>query len=253
MPIWSKNNLRPRLLLHGHHGVGNVGDDAMLRCAVDQLKASAPDLKITLSAGPMTDPAWCVRHGIRLISRSRTSLLKALRNHDALAVVGGTWIHSPVGKIRYDLVTISLALLLTAARAFGLRTALVGLGIGPIDKQFGNRIAGLACGRADFISARDPASWNWLNGARLKGVQTVRCADPAYAMSPGDLPRNPLRLGISALPYSMKVLPANSTSQRNQHPEERAGESALKGHILYWAYPYRECRHEQGWVAQGGN
>jgi polysaccharide pyruvyl transferase WcaK-like protein len=173
----------------------------MLRHAIDVLREGRPELRVTLSAGAMTDPAWCSRQGIRLVPRTRLRLLREMASHDALVVLGGTWLHSSTTSLRYDLVGGSLGLLLLYARMLGLKTALLALGIGPFEKKVGHRIAKMVCGLCRFVSVRDLASWEWLMEAGLSGVRIQRCADPAYGLKPVEGPRAALRLGVSALPY----------------------------------------------------
>jgi polysaccharide pyruvyl transferase WcaK-like protein len=190
-----------RILVHGHHGVGNVGDDAMLRDAMGRLRAHWPEAQITLSAGPCIDARWCAEHSIRVVPRSRSAMLRELMAHDALVLIGGTWLHSAQGTYKYDVVGIYLSALMLLANLAGLQTALVAIGIGPFKRRVGRWIARTVCRQADFISVRDPASWDWLRAQRLPKTQIARCADPAYGLSPSGHPRKPHRLGISALPY----------------------------------------------------
>lgn len=201
MRVPNTNTKPSKMLVFGHHGVGNVGDDAMLTHAIDQLKASNPEVEIGICAGDLTDDEWCRCHRITRHPRTPLSLLRALAQYDQLVLLGGTHIHSTPGTSRYNVINGMLALVLSVARAAGKDVMMAGVGIGPIGDRLGASLARIACRQASFISVRDHRSFACVSNLRLKRTRVVQCSDPAYGLGVPSVERVPTRLGVSAMPF----------------------------------------------------
>ena len=120
----------PRIFLVGYYGFGNAGDELILRAALADLRAAAPDLTVRVLSH---DPAATEReHGVTAVSRNRPGLvLAAVREADLVLVGGGGLLQDATGAgtVPY------YAGLAWAARTVGRGVAGYALGVGPLRRR----------------------------------------------------------------------------------------------------------------------
>jgi polysaccharide pyruvyl transferase WcaK-like protein len=190
-----------KVLIWGHHGEKNIGDDAMLRYSLESLVTTRSDLKLTLCCGDGVDLDWIKKLGVSIVPRNRTRVLREIARHHVVIILGGTLLHSSSSIYRYDLAGLAFLALMIYSRMLGKRIGLVGLGLGPFQRKIGNTLGRWSCRLAHYISVRDQTSYEWLLQSRIGSCNFRRCADPAYGLKPIRVKQDSKRLGISALPY----------------------------------------------------
>lgn len=190
-----------RVLIFGHLGQGNIGDELMLRPIVAALRQRFPKARLTVLAGSLYDREFCTAEQIRRLPRTFGHLLRALLQHDLLVVAGGTHLHTRRTTSRYSKGVLRHLAVYTLARVAGLRVWLVGVGIGPFETRIGCLLGRGAVRAADFISVRDRESLEWLKRWNVRDGQFHLCLDPVcYLPLPARLCTTP-HLGISVMSY----------------------------------------------------
>lgn len=161
------------LLLAGYLGCGNLGDDAMM---LGFLHGLGGGHDVTVLSG---NPEETFRlYGLRSVERrDMTAVKQAMFKCDALVFPGGSVFQdvTSLKSVGY------YAQLVKLAKAAKKRVALVGQGVGPLNRYLGKQMAVGAFNTADVIVVRDPGSATLL---RQLGVKTpVRvAADPVFLL-----------------------------------------------------------------------
>jgi len=204
-----------RILVFGHLGQGNIGDELMLRPIVTALKQRFPEARLTVAAGRLYDSNFFTAKQIRRIPRAFRHLLAAFARHDMLVIAGGTHLHTRSSTSRYTKGVFRHLVIYTLARFAGLKVWLVGVGIGPFETRIGRLFGRWAVGAADFLSVRDQDSFAWLRQFGIPEHRFRRCLDPAcYLPLPPRL-STAAHLGLSVMSYS------------RLYPEARKGDEIL--------------------------
>lgn len=140
----------PHLVIAGHFGCGNLGDDAILLGFVQAIGAG---YELTVQSGA---PEETYRnYGLRSIPRMDMSALDdELERADALVFAGGSIFQDATSarSVAY------YSQLVKRAKKAGKKVFLVGQGVGPLDGFFAKRMAQSAFQAADGIVCRDPSS-----------------------------------------------------------------------------------------------
>jgi len=190
-----------RILIHGHFGMRNVGDDAMLETIAQELRGRYPNSQIVVAAGEHYDRKMFERVRLKKVPRSIRGLALAIPGSDLFVVGGGTHLHSRKGKLRYLEDCFNQMLLLIYARMTGARCWMVGVGLGAFETRSAELVARVCCAACSFLSVRDKESYRWLTQGRQQ-KKYFRTIDPAYWLRIPDTPlRKRGRLFVSALPY----------------------------------------------------
>jgi polysaccharide pyruvyl transferase CsaB len=181
-------------LISGYYGLGNIGDEVILTGMIASLRRSFPEIEITvLSADPSVTESM---HGVRAISHPyiegpKQGLLNALTwdkyselNHEIdacdLFILGG-------GSLIQDLKPAYLPAwfsLLKSAMIKGKKTAVFGIGAGPVDTRTGQWLCREVLNRVDLVMVRDQMSIDALQRCGVNDV--ILGADPAFGMIPID-------------------------------------------------------------------
>ncbi len=165
----------PHLLLAGHFGCGNLGDDAIMLGFVGSLTG---DYELTLMSGA---PEVTFRnYNIRSVPRRDFNVFKyEMERADALVFCGGSVFQdvTSAGSVGY------YAQLVKIAKKLGKKVFMVGQGVGPLRGGCAKGWARNAFNMADAIVCRDPAS-----PAVLKSIGVTRPvqigADCAFLLTP---------------------------------------------------------------------
>jgi polysaccharide pyruvyl transferase CsaB len=146
-----------KILISGYYGFGNLGDEAILRVLVNELKSKFPDSElVVLSQKPQkTNKAL----GIRAINRWNLLQIFAELKTTSLFVSGGGGLIQDRTSMRSSLYYLGL---MELARNF-CPVALVGQGIGAIKSKFIRSLSRKVMSRADLITLRDQTSREFLN------------------------------------------------------------------------------------------
>ena len=174
------NNRRNGVLLSGYYGCGNLGDDLLLTVAVEELRMILPGAQFILrdhgGALPPNLGPDVTATGVDAIlddqARSRASRLAGftwniaglLRQCRWLIFGGGTVFHDSGG-------TASMALqwlICHLARAFGVRVAALGVGIGDLQSATGRWLLRGIIARCNLFLVRDDAALRQCAGSKAR-------------------------------------------------------------------------------------
>ena len=166
-----------RIAVAGWFGSDNLGDELILRCLVDALRArGAEAVAISIDAAGTRR-----EHGIEAVDHRHPGYSLALRRVldgcDGMAVAGGL-IQSETSPWNIPFHTSRLR---AAARA-GCPIAAVGMGVGHVRGVLGRGLSRKSLRRVRRIVVRDAGSARRLGGLGIDGV--VVGADPVTALEP---------------------------------------------------------------------
>lgn len=185
-----------RTVISGYYGYGNAGDEAILEGIVQSIRSEFPDCEITVISGEPT--VTKALHGIEAIHvglhheigyKSRGShktysyfknyinILNKIRDADCVIVGGGGIIHDWYGA-SLILKNLEKGIL---AKVLGRKTALYGVGVGPLRKSTSKYLTRLLINFFDIILVRDEESHKLLKSIGVKKYIFVT-ADPALVL-----------------------------------------------------------------------
>ena len=170
-----------RIVVSGYHGMGNLGDEAVLAAFIQELREIAPKVEcVALSGDPArTESAY----GIAAIPRTSISaILRELGRADLFVSGGGSLLQDVTGRgsVPY------YAGLMLLARALGKPVSVYAQGVGPLNSWFSRWLACQALKRASVVTLRDPGSMELLREIGVDRPPPVLVADPAFALDPED-------------------------------------------------------------------
>ena len=182
----------------GYFGHNNVGDEAMLLCWVNTLRAMGSlDRSVAFTADPaMTWNTYRIRavqnviptsyrgYLVGYLGRNRRNFaqaLKAFRTCGALIVGGGSLFHDRPDTSKY---LIELLQRIEAAKNRRQTLLLLGVGIGPIHRDESRRALKRILSRVDAIAVRDSLSRTTLDELGISGPEILTTADPAFLLDP---------------------------------------------------------------------
>ena len=142
-----------KILISGYYGFHNIGDEAVLRCVTEQVRAAVPDVELTILSNDPSDTRE--KYQVNSIPRMKPwQVLRALWKTDMLISGGGSLLQDVTGRfsILYYLSIILIALL------FRKPVYIYSQGIGPIRGKWNRRFTGRILRRVQVIAVRDTQS-----------------------------------------------------------------------------------------------
>ena len=170
------------ILISGYYGFNNIGDEAVLRTVVDNLRGSFDDIDLTILSHNPADTEE--KFHLRAIPRmSLPRIIGAVRRCDMLISGGGSLLQDATSpfSILYYLFIIALALLLRK------KVFIYSQGVGPIRRRLSRRLTARCLRRADGICVRDQSSAELLEQMGIPSAQIHVTADPVIRLDPADL------------------------------------------------------------------
>lgn len=178
------------VLIAGYYGLNNIGDEAILSGMICSLNKYIDDARFSVITN---DPIETKKiHNVIPVKQSfkegiprfalncvfKNELYNIFRNIDTcdIFILGG-------GSLLQDLRIYYLPLLLSMvhyAQTKGKKTAVYGIGAGPIDTMLGKKLCRKILGSADLVTVRDPMSKRVLDRCGLQNV--IQTADPAFGL-----------------------------------------------------------------------
>lgn len=173
-----QSNLRSGIVICGSYGLGNAGDEAILKAILQEVRATAPGEEITvLSRNPAETEA---RHSVQAVHMFDIPAWRARMRRARLYINGGGNLIQDVTSRRslwYYLFT------LRTAKRCGCRVLMYGCGIGPIRNPRDAALTGRTLSRyVDAITLREDASARELHRFGVQGPQVRLSADPALIL-----------------------------------------------------------------------
>jgi polysaccharide pyruvyl transferase CsaB len=159
--------------------VRNIGDDAILRAVIKDLRALRKDIKILVLSRKPEDTAAIYK--VDSINRLNIiKVLNAMRKCTLFISGGGTLIQDVTStrSLIYYLSMISLAKLMD------LRVMFYANGIGPLNKNSNKNLSAAVINKVDVITLREELSKSVLQSLDITKPKVVVTADPALTIQP---------------------------------------------------------------------
>ncbi len=183
--------MKPRFLLSGYYGFGNLGDEALLTIIVASLRRRHAGCEIDVLTG---DPAGTARtHGVEVTPRADfAAVRRAIGRADVVLSGGGGLLQNAtsLGSLIYYAGIIRIAV--------GAKkpTMIFAQSIGPLD-FWGKVIVRQCCRGIARATVRDERS-RLLLTPLVAGTAVERTADPVFLFAPSETPLNLEAEGLGA-------------------------------------------------------
>ncbi len=190
-----------RILVHGHLGKGNLGDELMLEPILTELGKRFPHAQLVIATGDKPSTNTSAFPSIILVPRNSLSLLWQIMRCQIFVIAGGTHVASFKGSRRHLAGIVRQLILVLFAYLTFSKTLMFSVGFGPFEEPTGERIARWLLHLTSFAGVRDRASFEWLD--RLpRSKQSFSLGHDAALFNPREPEkRNQPVLGISLMPY----------------------------------------------------
>jgi polysaccharide pyruvyl transferase CsaB len=174
----SKQNKKAGVIICGAYGMGNAGDEAILKAIIREMREIDPDMPVTVMT---RDPEKTAeRFGVRAIHTLNIfSFLRAARKAALYVNGGGSLIQDVTSRrsLWYYLYTIR------AAAKRGCRVMMYGCGIGPVLHEGDIRLTRRILNRyVDAITLREPDSLAELRRFGVTIPEIILSSDPAITL-----------------------------------------------------------------------
>lgn len=210
---------RQSVFIAGYYGFENAGDEAILRCMVEHLRALRPELDLIVASGSPEKTA--VRYGVRAVAWNEIQAVRGAVEQSSLVLVGGGGIFHDYWGVDPDAFLtdrhwgpVYFAGPAMLAMLHGKPLMLYAVGVGPLVSEHARGFTRAACDAANTIAVRDAGSKELLEAIGVDGGKIAVTADPALAFSsdrgaaPPGLPlgRSPV-LGVSLRAWAIGAYP----------------------------------------------
>ncbi len=165
------------IIISGYYGFSNIGDDAMLRSIVDNLKLQKPDISILVLS---KKPAETTKnYGVATVNRKNMLAVYSAMKKAKLFIYGGGNIIQDSTSSRSIIFYLSIAWL---AKKLGLKVMFYANGIGPINKLRNTEYSKRILNMADVITVREKISFRELEKMGITKPKIMLTADAALAV-----------------------------------------------------------------------
>lgn len=176
-----------KIFIAGSYGAENIGDETVLKCAIDALKEIDPKAEITAISG---NPSYTEKkHKCRSVYRGDfVSMARAVEESDFVLLGGGGLFQD------YDMIKISnlfevpsgfstsFAVAPIMAKIYAKPVLYYALGFGPLFSKEAMHFTRYACSLADLITVRDKPSYDLLQFIGVDEKKIRLTADPALTI-----------------------------------------------------------------------
>ncbi len=165
------------VIISGYYGFNNIGDDAMLRSIIDNLKQQKPDISILVLSKKPEETSK--NYNVKTVNRKNMFSVYFSMRKARLFIYGGGNIIQDSTSSRSLIYYLSTAWL---AKKLNLRVMFYANGIGPINKPMNSRFSRRILDRADVITVRERLSYNELKKMGITKPKVLLTADAALAV-----------------------------------------------------------------------
>ncbi len=167
----------PLIGISGSYGGLNLGDEAILACAVQELRRAVPDAQLVAFSrnAAHTETHHALDRVVAVREASRDEITPVLRSLD-LFVLGG-------GGLLYDKEAQTYLREVNIAQELGVPTLTYAIGAGPLENPDTRRMVSETLNRMDAITVREPGAKRLLEEVGVKREIAVT-ADPALLLAP---------------------------------------------------------------------
>jgi polysaccharide pyruvyl transferase CsaB len=208
-------NSRDSIFIAGYYGFENAGDEAILQCMVEHLRALRPDLDIAVASGSPEKTA--ARYGVRGVPWNDIQAVRGAVEQCGVVLVGGGGLFHDYWGVDPDTfltdkhwgpVYFAGPALLAALHEKPLM--LYAVGVGPLISEHARAFTRAACDAANTITVRDAGSQQLLESMGVDGGKIAVTADPVFAFAPERCDAaawpSPV-LGVSLRPWAIGAYP----------------------------------------------
>ncbi len=217
LAVSKASDVRGSVFIAGYYGFDNAGDEAILGCMVEHLRALRPDLKITVASGNPDRTAS--QYGVRSVLWNDMGAVRGAVEECGLVLVGGGGLFHDYWGVDPDAFLtdrhwgpVYFAGPAILAMLHQKPLMIYAVGVGPLVSEHARSVTRSACDAANVVTVRDAGSRQLLKDLGVAG-DIVVTADPAfafqpprhsgYAVRPGSAPV----LGISLRPWAIGAYP----------------------------------------------
>ena len=209
------------IVISGYYGLGNSGDEALLKSIIDDLKKVDPDVTITALSGNAQHTKK--NYGIKTVNRfNLLAVINEFRSAKLLISGGGTLIQDATStkSLLYYLGIIFLA------KKMGLKTMVYANGIGPIKEKNYSKVKKIL-DSVDLITLREEVSLEELKKCNVSNKNVIVTADPAFNLVPSSEERATEILSKYSVEKSDKLIAVSVRNCKNlpENFEEKMAQS----------------------------
>ena len=210
---------RDSVFIVGYYGFENAGDETILRCMLDRLRALRPSLKIAVASGSPEKTA--MQYGVRGVAWNDIRAVREAVEQCNLVLVGGGGIFHDYWGVDPDAFLtdrhwgpVYFAGPAMLAMLHRKPLMLYAVGVGPLASEHGRTFTRAACEAANAITVRDSGSKELLESLGVDVREIGMTADPVFAFAPASetvhggtaLGRSPV-VGVSLRQWAIGAYP----------------------------------------------
>lgn len=165
------------VIISGYYGFSNIGDDAMLRSIVENLRLQKPDISILVMSKRPAETS--INYNVNTINRKNIFAVYSAMKRAKLFIYGGGNIIQDSTSSRSILFYLGIAWL---AKKMGLKVMFYANGIGPINKRRNTEYSKKILNMADIITVREKISYKELEKMCITRPKILLTADAALAV-----------------------------------------------------------------------
>ena len=175
---------RDGAVICGAYGKGNMGDEAILRAIISELRGLDPAMPISVMSREPEETRLAYRTGA-IFTFNVFGMLRAFRRSKLYINGGGSLIQDVTSTRSLFFYLFTLA----AAHLCGCRVMMYGCGIGPLGSERNRRLASrILDSRVDVITLRENDSLTELENLGVTRPRICLAADPALTLTPASEP-----------------------------------------------------------------
>lgn len=181
--------MKPRNVYVGGvgYGAGNIGDDGILHGILRIIEAVIPNTKITVGTYK-SKRLDCISHDIQYVDyQNLQQVTVAIKECDCFVTGGATVITDDLSldyPLKYN------ARLVSIAKFYGKRVAMLSIGANVLRQDAGAKIAKTITRLCDLITVRDEESHSVCLELGANPSRTTATADPAFLLRPKETTRS---------------------------------------------------------------
>ncbi len=219
-----------KILLAGYYGFGNLGDEAILEMAINQILEITDRENITVLSG--NKEATAKKYNVDTIDRYNVfSIVHRLRSSDALVFGGGSLLQDITSKrsLHYYLFLIRLA------KFMNNKVVMLSQGIGPIISENSKRAVRNTLGYIDYMTVRDKHSKEFLERMGMDKNKIFLSTDPVINLRAGEKYRA-VNSGRKKVCFSLRNWKNTDVSQKISQVAEKLIESNIECYFIPFYY-----------------
>jgi polysaccharide pyruvyl transferase WcaK-like protein len=198
------------ILILGHYGGNNFGDEIMLYSLLESIKTKTEE-RIYVVSKPRSRH-YFFDEGVEYLKPNPIQILKALNKVDQVVLGGGTHFHDGYNSTRlrkHYIYLIKVLLFFCICKLLGKKVYQLGVGFGPFYGSLVKRLASFSIALSDKVTVRDVSSLKTLGTYGLDTKKVHRTFDlaalyPAFINpgSPAEEARKWIGISVMSFKYS---------------------------------------------------